>query len=117
MCKLKKLTAPDAGRTGTGGSPRSGFSTYRWSSFPKAGQEELYRDVAPEPGVLGLVDDTHAAAAELGALEKRVRERRDFVRLALERAELEGYQQGYEEAKRRAVNLDVSRSPDLPPTG
>jgi hypothetical protein len=34
VCKLKMLSAPNAGRTGTGGSPRSRFSTYRWSSFP-----------------------------------------------------------------------------------
>jgi hypothetical protein len=29
---------------------------------------------------------------------------RDLVRLAVERAELEGYQQGLEDGKRRAVN-------------
>ena len=29
---------------------------------------------------------------------------RDLVRLAVERATLEGYQQGYEDGKRRAVN-------------
>jgi hypothetical protein len=29
---------------------------------------------------------------------------RDVMRLAVERAELEGYQQGYEDGKRRAVN-------------
>ena len=29
---------------------------------------------------------------------------RELVRLAVERAELEGYQQGYEDGKRRAVN-------------
>jgi hypothetical protein len=31
----------------------------------------------------------------------------DLVRLAVERAKIEGYQQGYEERKRRAVNLGV----------
>jgi hypothetical protein len=34
MCKLTKVTAPNAGQTGTGGSERSRISTYRWSSFP-----------------------------------------------------------------------------------
>jgi hypothetical protein len=29
---------------------------------------------------------------------------RDLVRLAVERAELEGFQQGFEDGKRRAVN-------------
>jgi hypothetical protein len=34
-------------------------------------------------------------------LEKAIR---DLVRLAVERAALEGYQQGYEDGKRRAAN-------------
>jgi hypothetical protein len=33
VCKLRKLTAPNAGQIGRGGSPRSRFSTYPWSSF------------------------------------------------------------------------------------
>jgi len=34
VCKLRMLTAPNAGQIGKGGSPRSRFSTYPWSSFP-----------------------------------------------------------------------------------
>jgi hypothetical protein len=34
---------------------------------------------------------------------------------AVLRAELEGFQQGYEDGKRRAVNRDGPRAPDLPP--
>jgi hypothetical protein len=42
---------------------------------------------------------------------------RDIVRLAVERAELEGFEQGYEEGKRRAANQDVPRIPGLAPQG
>ena len=43
---------------------RSNRSTLS-SATPCAVRQELQRDVPPEPRVLGLIDDAHAAGAEL----------------------------------------------------
>jgi hypothetical protein len=77
------------------------------------GQVSVFGEVFGERRGSGLGDRApsgfeHIAvgidASELRALEQRVEDRRDLVRLAVERATREAYEQGVADGKRRAVN-------------